>query len=51
MIKEEIMKNFFQGYGTVSNTPKITKTPKGNTVCNFNIKIREDKQMVVQNIL
>lgn len=43
MIKEEIMKNFFQGYGTVSNTPKISETPKGNIVCNFNIKIRENR--------
>ena len=28
MIKEEIMKNFFQGYGMVSNAPKISETPK-----------------------
>ena len=43
MIKEEIMKNFFQGYGMVSNAPKISETPRGNIVCNFHLKIREDK--------
>mgnify|MGYP000895803622 FL=1 len=44
MIKEEIMKNFFQCYGMATSMPKMKNTPNGNVVCNFKICICEDRQ-------